>query len=66
VTFFFMCGVVTVSRSPGGERHRGVRRRAAAVGVGEHAPGGWFRFFCLRVAVDHLGIEDCLCAVFGS
>ena len=50
---------VTLRRSPSGERHRGVRRRAAAVGDGKHAPGGWFWFFCFRIAVHHpLGIED--------
>jgi len=41
MTAVFVCCVV-MRRSPDGEGHRGVRRRAAAVGHGKHAPGGWF------------------------
>lgn len=38
----FLCACAAMRRSPDGEGHRGVRRRAAAVGHGKHAPGGWF------------------------
>lgn len=38
----FLCAGAGMRRSPDGQGHRGVRRRAAAVGHGKHAPGGLF------------------------